>query len=150
MFYNKNWKKDNKKYNHIGPTIDKYLNFINNSRQPKYPKNYDECCEVIGNNIFGTTIIDYKSNILITLKQLLVCRDAYWKIAGEQMDLNKAWKPDLQNKKEEKYAIINIDDTVVFVTYIEVNSILLFPTEEIRNIFYENFKDLIEQCKELL
>ena len=25
-----------------------------------------------------------------------------------------------------------------------------FPTEEMRDAFYENFKDLIEQCKELL
>jgi hypothetical protein len=28
--------------------------------------------------------------------------------------------------------------------------ILAFPTEEMRDTFYENFKDLIEQCKELL
>lgn len=28
--------------------------------------------------------------------------------------------------------------------------ILSFPTEEMRNIFYENFKDLIEECKEFL
>ena len=27
---------------------------------------------------------------------------------------------------------------------------LSFPTEEMRDAFYENFKDLIEQCKELL
>ena len=30
------------------------------------------------------------------------------------------------------------------------NKILAFPTEEMRDAFYENFKDLIEQCKELL
>jgi hypothetical protein len=28
--------------------------------------------------------------------------------------------------------------------------ILLFPTEEMRDAFYENFKDLIEKCKEFL
>lgn len=27
---------------------------------------------------------------------------------------------------------------------------LAFPTAEMRDTFYENFKDLIEQCKELL
>ena len=30
------------------------------------------------------------------------------------------------------------------------NAILTFPTEEMRNAFYENFKELIEICKELL
>ena len=30
------------------------------------------------------------------------------------------------------------------------NCILVFPFEEMRDVFYENFKDLIEQCKELL
>lgn len=30
------------------------------------------------------------------------------------------------------------------------NKILIFPTEEIRDIFYENFQDKIEECKELL
>ena len=27
---------------------------------------------------------------------------------------------------------------------------LAFPTEEMRDAFYENFKELIEECKELL
>lgn len=30
------------------------------------------------------------------------------------------------------------------------NYLLDFPTAEMRDAFYENFKDLIEQCKELL
>ena len=30
------------------------------------------------------------------------------------------------------------------------NHILIFPTPEMRNAFYENFNDLIEECKELL
>ena len=28
--------------------------------------------------------------------------------------------------------------------------ILTFPTKDMQDAFYENFKDLIEQCKELL
>ena len=32
-----------------------------------------------------------------------------------------------------------------------INSALfVFPTAEMRDAFYENFKELIEQCKELL
>jgi hypothetical protein len=33
---------------------------------------------------------------------------------------------------------------------IQGNVVLSFPTEEMRDIFYENFKELIEECKELL
>ena len=58
----------------------------------------------------------------------------------------------LQLKTEDKlkYCIEcsygTIDKTVKFVW----SRILSFPTKEMRNVFYENFKDLIEQCKELL
>jgi hypothetical protein len=31
-----------------------------------------------------------------------------------------------------------------------IHFILAFPTEEMRDAFYENFKYLIEECKELL
>jgi hypothetical protein len=31
-----------------------------------------------------------------------------------------------------------------------LNRILVFPTEEMRDAFYENFKDLIEKCKKFL
>ena len=33
---------------------------------------------------------------------------------------------------------------------IQGNIILAFPTEDMRDAFYENFKSEIEQCKELL
>ena len=45
------------------------------------------------------------------------------------------------------FAIFEKFDKTVKVVW---NSILSFPTEEMRDEFYNNFKDLIEQCKELL
>lgn len=119
-------------------------------KKPKYPKTYEECCEVIGNRVVGTTIIGYNANVLKAFQNLLICRNAYWKIAGEEIGLNKTWKPNLQNKKEIKYAITNVGNNIAFETYESYNNILLFPTKEMRNIFYENFTDLIEICKELL
>ena len=66
------------------------------------------------------------------------------------MGLGKPWKPDWCNEDKLKYCIEcsygTIDKTVKFVW----SRILSFPTEEKRDTFYENFKDLIEQCKELL
>lgn len=141
-----------KKYNYIGPTVDEYLNFINNYRKTQYPKTYQECCDILEVEAdYGIALTYVYEQILFSgFYELIRCRDAYWKIAGKQMGLNKAWKPNLQDKKEDKYAITNVGNNIAFELYGEYNGILVFPTEEIRNIFYENFKDLIEQCKELL
>lgn len=42
------------------------------------------------------------------------------------------------------------DNKVIKATVEEINRILVFSTEEMRDAFKENFMDLIEQCKELL
>ena len=47
--------------------------------------------------------------------------------------------------------LINNNGNIYTYEYHGSNNVLLaFPTEEMRDAFYENFKDLIEQCKELL
>ena len=139
----------------------------------KYPKTYEECCEVLFNDksyaeyifIPAKVCISYHRGDFITelpfeikpyettirrFYKLLICRDAYWQIAGVQMGLDKPWKPDWCNEEKLKFCIAcsygTIDKTVTVVW----NSILSFPTEEMRDEFYNNFKDLIEQCKELL
>ena len=81
---------------------------------------------------------------------LLICRDAYWKIAGEQMGLGKPWKPDWKNDEQLEYVIICRRNCIVKDTFVAKDVILAFPTPEIRDAFYENFKELIEICKELL
>ena len=118
---------------------------------PTYPKTYEECCGVLGYEPDEDKISCYKGHLIEDFVILLICRDAYWKIAGEELGLDKPWKPDW--KKHDKKYIINVfEDTVIYFeneTY-DSNTILAFPTEEMRNIFYENFKNLIEICKELL
>lgn len=117
-------------------------------KQLQYPKDYKECCEVIGYRLCGTTIIGYKSNVLKTLQELLVCRNAYWKIAGEEMKLGKPWEPDYNDNI--KYIISVRRNDLDFDATIERNYVLIFPTEKIRNMFYMNFKELINRCKQLL
>ena len=88
---------------------------------------------------------------------LIICRDAHWKIAGEEMGLGKPWEPDWKNSEERRYCIviiegdINLPEKVLTKWILKVtNKILVFPTEEMRDAFYENFKKEIEMCKELL
>lgn len=136
-----------------------------------YPKTYEECCEILGvdpNNFLAITnfydgeveTTDYErglSSKFASLWGLCVCRDAYWKIAGEEMGLGNPWKPDWENSEERRYSIVNIEgdinlpETTLTKWILKVtNKILVFPTIEMRDAFYDNFKKEIEICKELL
>lgn len=121
--------------------------------KPNYPKTYKECCGILGMTYYYPDIrmVSIDENLLYSsFIELIRCRDAYWKLYGEQTELNKFWKPDWKNIKEIKYCICTQMYTIqkTFLSY--SHTILAFPTEEMRDAFYENFKKLIEKCKELL
>ena len=118
-------------------------------KQLKYPKTYKECCDALGIGTMYNNVQGYKWELIIRFQELLMARDAYWKLEGEEMGLGKPWEPTLHHK-ETHYAISNIGGEIKYERYGEYNAILVFPTEKIRDIFYANFKNLIEQCKELL
>ena len=117
-------------------------------KKKEYPKTYEKCVEILGQSADVT--YGYKKYMLHTLQMLLVCRDAYWKIAGEEMGLGKPWKPDWKNDEQFKYIIICRRGCIIKDTYTAKDIILAFPTPEMRDAFYENFKELINECKELL
>lgn len=123
-------------------------------KQIKYPESYAECCKVLGiDREFHIMRITHKQDLIASFYRLLVCRDAYWKIAGEQMRLDRPWEPDWRNSEQNKYVISNDygrDLNTYKIKCSHVTHILAFPTEEMREAFYDNFKNLIEQCKELL
>lgn len=137
------------KYNEIGPKVNEYLEYVNNIRQPKYPKTYEECCEVLTWD-GGATVIGYNAELIEKFQRLKLCRDAYWKIAGEQLGLEEPWQPDWNHINRKFYCIYNSKNNIVKNIIYSENKILAFPTEEMRDAFFENFKELIEQCKELL
>lgn len=130
---------------------------------PYYPKSYEECLDVLsmeyathynlryftyehGYYEYDTTdklcSLQDKLNIL---GKLIICRNAYWKIAGEYLGLDKPWEPDWDNlSTNHEFIIINKG----CFTY--SSRLLVFPTIEMLEAFYRNFKYLIELCKELL
>lgn len=135
-------------------------------KKPKYPATYGECCEVLsippyynlryhtyehGYNELATSneLLAWQGKLNI-LGKLLICHKAYYKIAGEEMGLDKPWEPDWKDTKSVKYAITLYDNVITKMYLRNENAILVFPTEEMRDVFYKNFKHLIEQCKELL
>ena len=120
--------------------------------KPKYPKltNLTECKEILGEKGIYQSVSGYKGELLTNFQLLLIFRDAYWKIAGEQMGLDKPWEPDWSNGDETKFCIYTTQNMISLDMFGVDNRILAFPTEEMRDAFFENFKELIEQCKELL
>ena len=117
--------------------------------KPKYPKTYKECCDVLGLNTMDNDAEGYKADLIIRFQELLIACDAYWKIAGEEMGLGKPWEPNWTTF-EGMPAIFRFRYNIVCDYVKHQHCLLVFPTKEIRNIFYENFKNEIEQCKELL
>ena len=111
-----------------------------------YPKTFVECCEVLDYEPDRNTVTGYDAELMENFQTLKLCRDAYWKLAGN-------WKPITDQ------TIVN--STTYHVHYDGFVSLycchpgsggkfLLFPTEEMAERFSENFKNLIDRCKELL
>ena len=127
---------------------DGYFSWV---KKKEYPKTYEECCKVMNyccNPVATKTT--HKEELIRKFQFLLLYRDAYWKIAGEEKGLGKPWEPDWTNNNEVKF-IIGVSENEIIKCYNGIAQyILAFPTEEMRDAFYENFKELIEICKELL
>lgn len=118
--------------------------------KPQYPKTYKECCKMLGYsgnyNMILTTDVDNK--LFNALYRLKVCRDAWWKMADD-------WKPDYNDCTEDKYFstkffIYTYRNEIHFGSCELTHHLLAFPTAEMRDAFYDNFKELINEVKELL
>lgn len=119
-------------------------------KQPQYPKTYKDCCDVLGLSTMDNDAQGYKAYLIINFQELIIARNAYWKIAGEQMGLGKPWEPDWSDESENKYTIVLHGNKNCYANCKGACSFLTFPTAEMRDAFYENFKELIEECKTFL
>ena len=130
-------------------------------KQPQYPKTYEECCRTVNANpnirltydLYSGQKYSYDADNLQhykNIRKLLICRDAYWKIAGKQMGLGKPFEPDW-NDTDSYYTISYKGlQNVKLHNDTDVYALLSFPTKEMQDTFFENFKELIEQCKMFL
>ena len=129
-------------------------------KKPKYPQSYEECCRVVNANGYirlvynlsdGQKYYHDEDNLYLyeNFRRLKICRDAYWTIYGEENSLGKPWEPDW-TIDDVKYSIFTIKGMLSKTRSRYDGAILSFPTEEMRDAFYENFKKEIEICKELL
>ena len=138
---------------------DGYFFWVEKKRE--YPKTYEECCTVLRFHYDHYLTYDNEKDINPTKEEeefidlmdafsrLIVCRNAYWKIAGEQMGLGKPWEPNWTSF-EGYPAFYMYRYQIILSVAKDVHHCFVFPTAEMRDAFYENFKELIEKCKELL
>lgn len=76
---------------------------------------------------------------MLALCQLLVCREVY----------RDGWMPNW-NDETSKYVIYNKSNELLTNSYQGMSHILSFQSEEICDQFIKNFRDLIEEAKELI
>ena len=114
-------------------------------KKKEYPKTYKECREILKKQADVT--YGYKRDVLHSFQKLLVCRDAYWKIAGEEMSLGKPWEP---SKDKMVYSIYRHSNKIETDCFSGESVTFEFPTAEMRDAFKENFDPDIEICKEFL
>ena len=123
-------------------------------KQPQYPKTYAECCKVVNASPYVTLVYDIHDGQTYSydvdnlehyqnVRKLRICRDAYWKLANN-------WQPNWKDFSTQKYSISVDKGEIIKSHRVTGSRVLVFPTAEMRDIFYENFKELIESCKELL
>lgn len=112
-------------------------------KEVEYPKDYSECCNVLDDEDRMVSL-----ELMNELRKLVNARNAYWKIYGEANGLGGSWKPDWE---AGCYVIFTKGDgTIERDLQFGINAILAFPTEELRDMFYERFESEIKFCKELL
>lgn len=121
-------------------------------KQQIYPRTYEQCCDIVG--AFNHSELVYKitdgydcpyDTLLLdklnSYRKLLICRNAYWKICNYQPN----WNDD-----SVKYYIQYSGNDLIKDEVEYGNKILAFPTSDMRDVFYDNFSELIERCKDLI
>ena len=112
-------------------------------KKKEYPKTYEECSLING----CEDRIPLK--IIGEFTRLVNARNAYWKLYGEEMGLGKPWEPNWTSF-EGYPAIYMYRYQITLSVAKDEHHFLVFPTEEMRDAFYEAFRNEIEFCKEFL
>lgn len=107
-----------------------------------YPNEFKHCAKILG--IFDNDdIMEYEYDKFEVFKELIICRNAFWKLAND-------WKPDWSMYTDKKYCIKYSQNEIKKCEFVTESKILAFPTKEMRDTFYEYFYKIIELCKDFI
>ena len=110
-------------------------------KQIKYPQSYEECCKLLG-DVADCSLQCFACSLLNTYQKLLLCRDAYWKLAGD-------WTPDWKTQ-DPKFVIAVASDSFEKQWETTHQKVFAFPTAEMRDAFYDAFWYELNLCKNLI
>lgn len=123
-------------------------------KRPSYPKTYEEACKILGfKEPYKHKINAHNpkyGDILLAFYTLLLCRDAFWLVAGQELELEGNWKPDIVNGVYTASIINRSGNVVKDSGFDSENKLLMFHSDEVRNKFLEYFGHLITVCKDLI
>ena len=108
-----------------------------------YPNTINDCYNLLEDDELASPTSIRK------FQELINARNAYWKIAGANMGLGRSWEPNWTSF-EGYPAIYMYRYQITLSVAKDVHHCLVFPTEEMRDMFYKNFRKDIEECKEFL
>lgn len=125
--------------------------------EKELPKDYKSCCLLLGISQYERVAYINANNILVVngitqihedilqkvekLMKLIICRNAYWKLWDD-------WKPTEGIHAHYSYELYK--DGRVRGSFFQETKMLQFPDAKMAATFYENFRGLIQGCKELL
>lgn len=115
------------------------------------PKTYEDCCKVLGISQHTKLVYDLHDGcedtvsigyleLLNSYRKLMICRDAYWKVAGYVHT----------GIYDKMYGIVQSGSVVRRETFTYSGCMLMFPTEDMCDVFYHNFKGLIINCHDII
>lgn len=106
------------------------------------PRSWEEYCNNTKRNTYDYDEFSSReeSMAFIAFGKLIQLRDAWW---GD-------WRPDWSINSKCKYTIEAECGKISKMQVSSIHSTLVFPTEEMRNDFFETFRDIIEQAKMFL
>lgn len=107
--------------------------FINTCSSIEYQPHGEKRGTLHYNNLFSKE----DAEGLLALIKLKRLRDCY----------NDRWEPDWNNDSETKFCIVFCSNKIELTIHINDNTFLAFRTQELRNEFFNNFKDLINKAK---
>ena len=108
------------------------------------PKSIIHCAQYLGvESCVDISPAGYRDKWIKAIQELIICRDAYWKLADN-------WTPDHKDIKKKKHCIVTRRDKVSVATTTGTSRLLEFPTSEMAEAFYKNFKGHIDFCKEFI
>lgn len=105
------------------------------------PKTWEEYCVIKNYNIYHP---------LYPTKEIEDASHCFNKLAHLREVYRDGWKPDWTDGYQGKYCIDFFKNKIETDVYTGLGSFLSFQSEEIRDLFLENFRELIEKAKPLM